>query len=107
MLKQIILKDHPEGLVLRVRVQPKASRNAIKGVHGEALKIALTAPPVDGAANKACIAFLAKKLGLAKSAIEILSGHASRNKRLLIRIPRGPALEARRNEFHEKLFGPN
>ena len=102
-----MIEDHPEGLILSVRVQPKASRNAIQGVHGEALKVSLTAPPVDGAANKACVAFLAKKLGLAKSAIEILSGHTSRNKRLLIRIPRGPALETRRNEFHEKLFGPN
>jgi hypothetical protein len=102
-----MLMDHPEGLVLSVRVQPKASKNSIAGVYGETLKITLTAPPVDGAANKACIAFLAKKLGLAKSAIEILSGQASRNKRLLIRIPRGPDFETRRNDLHGKLLGPN
>jgi uncharacterized protein (TIGR00251 family) len=98
-----VIKDHPEGLVLTVRVQPKASRNAIIGGHGEALKIALTAPPVDGAANKACIAFLAKKLGLAKSAFAILSGQTSRNKRLLIRLTPGPDFENQRNELREIL----
>ena len=98
-----MIKDHPEGLVLNVRVQPKASRNAIIGVHGEALKIALTAPPVDGAANKACVAFLAKQLGLAKSALTILSGKTSRNKRLLIRLTPGTDFQVRRDELREIL----
>ena len=100
-----MLKDHPEGLMLNVRVQPKASRNAIQGVYGEALKISLTAPPVEGAANKACIAFLAKKLGLAKSALEILSGQTSRNKRLLIKLESGSGFEGRRAEIRQKLAG--
>jgi hypothetical protein len=98
-----MIKDHAEGLVLSVWVQPKASRNAIQGVHGEALKIALTAPPVDGAANKACIAFLAKKLGLAKSAVAIVSGQTSRNKRILIRLEPGPEFERRRADMRKKL----
>ncbi len=102
-----MFKNHPEGFVLGVRVQPRASQNAIRGIHGDALKITLTAPPVGGAANKACVAFLAKKLGLPKAALEILSGHTSRNKRLLIRIPRGPDFDSRRNDLHEKLFAPN
>ena len=98
-----MIKDHAEGLVLSVWVQPKASRNAIQGVHGEALKIALTAPPVDGAANKACIAFLAKKLGLAKSAVAIVSGQTSRSKRILIRLEPGPEFERRRADIRKKL----
>ncbi len=100
-----MIKDHPEGLILSVRVQPKASRNAIQGLHGGALKLSLTAPPVEGAANKACIAFVAKKLGLAKSAVEIVSGQTSRNKRLLIKLRSGPGLEGRRAEIRQTLAG--
>ena len=99
----LMLKDHSEGLVLSVRVQPKASRNAIRGVHGEALKIALTAPPVEGAANKALITFVAKCLGIPKALVEILSGQTSRSKRLLLRIEPGLQSEARRETIRKKL----
>ena len=102
-----MFEDHPKGIVLSVRVQTKSSRNAIRGVYDNALKLSLTAPPVEGAANKALIAFLSKKLGLAKSAFEILSGRTNRNKRLLIRFPSGPHGETRRNELHEKLLDAN
>jgi len=57
----------------------------ISGQHGDALKIKLTAPPVDDAANKMCVQYLAKCLKIPKSSIEILSGHTSRTKRLLLR----------------------
>ena len=57
----------------------------IAGQHGDALKIKLKAPPVDGAANKMCIQYLAKCLKIPKSSIEIISGHSSRTKRLLLR----------------------
>ena len=57
----------------------------IAGQHGDALKIKLTAPPVDGAANKMCIQYLAKCLKIPKSSIEIISGHHSRTKRFLLR----------------------
>ncbi|MFH1985217.1 MAG: DUF167 domain-containing protein [Pseudomonadota bacterium] len=78
--------EHADGgLLFTVTVQPRASKNAVAGRHGDTLKIRLTAPPVDGAANKACIAFLAKQLGVAKSALEIVSGHTSRTKRILCR----------------------
>ena len=76
-----------DGIVLKVYVQPKSSSNAIVGIHDDALKIRLTAPPVDGAANQLCIKFLAKSLGIPKSSLEILSGHASRFKQVLIRTP--------------------
>ena len=63
-----------------VRVQPRSSRNAIEGVLGGALKVRLTAPPVDGAANEALIALLADELGVAKRAVRIVGGETGRNK---------------------------
>jgi hypothetical protein len=63
-----------------VHVQPRASRNAILGWHGEALKVALTAPPVDGEANAALQAYLAKALGLKKAQVTLVQGQSSRHK---------------------------
>lgn len=68
------------GAAFPVRVVPRASKNEISGRHGEAVKIRLTAPPVEGAANQALTDFLADVLGIRKSQIEILTGHASRDK---------------------------
>lgn len=78
-----------EGLIVRVKASPKASRNAIKGVvtlpDGPALAVAITAPPVDGEANAALAAFLAKALGVAKGAASVEAGTSARIKRVLIR----------------------
>jgi uncharacterized protein (TIGR00251 family) len=63
-----------------VRVQPRASSNAIAGVYGTALKIRLQAPPVDGAANKALTSYLADLLGVNRQSVRIVSGESSRNK---------------------------
>ena len=71
-------------MVFAVRVSPRASRDAVGGVHDGALKVKLTAPPVEGAANTALIALFAKKLGVAKGAIEIVSGASSRSKRVRV-----------------------
>lgn len=79
------ITEKPEGLVITIFVQPRASKNMIAGVHGDALKIKLTAPPVDNAANKLCVQYLAKCLKIPKSSVDIISGHTSRTKRLLIR----------------------
>ncbi len=80
------LRTRADGsLVLKLHVQPRASRNRLAGQHGEALKLCLTTPPVDGKANKALVAFLAKVLHLPKSALEIRSGHQGRTKQVLIR----------------------
>jgi uncharacterized protein (TIGR00251 family) len=65
---------------LSVRVQPRASRNEVTGLVGDQLKIKLTAPPVEGAANDACLAFLAKLLDLPPSRLSIIQGARSRNK---------------------------
>lgn len=70
----------PSGVRLSVRVQPRASREAMLGVHDGALKVALTAPPVDGEANAALVAFLASSLGVAKRSVRIVRGETSKTK---------------------------
>ncbi len=87
------IDNHPQGTAFRVYIQPRSSKNAIVGLHGDALKIKLKAPPVEGAANKMCLQFLAKTLGVSKSSLEILSGQSSRTKRLLLRYPVGTMTE--------------
>ncbi len=74
---------------LAIHVQPRASRNAIVGWHGEALKVALTAPPVDGAANAALISLLAEAFGLKRSQVRLLHGDSSRQKLVELDIDEG------------------
>lgn len=76
----MIVRDTPAGATFQVRVQPRARKNAIVGEIGDALKLALTAPPVDGRANEACIAFFAELLNVPRSSVTIAAGHSSRNK---------------------------
>ncbi len=68
------------SVTFAVRVVPRSSRNQIVGVEGGALKIKLTAPPVEGAANAALIEFVAEWLGVRRSAVSIVSGGKARNK---------------------------
>ena len=68
------------GVLVRVRVQPRASVERLEGVHGDQLRLRVTAPPVDGAANTACIAFLAKILGVRRSQVRLQAGEKSRDK---------------------------
>lgn len=75
---------HKSGLLLSVYVQPRASKNQLCGIVGDELKIRLTSPPVDGAANKLCREFVAELFNTSKSSVEIISGETSRHKRLLI-----------------------
>jgi len=81
----IALSEHGEGCVLPVRAQPGARKCAILGEQAGALKVAVTAPPEDGRANKALIETLRDALDLKRSQVELLSGKASRDKRFLIR----------------------
>ncbi len=78
----LVADDH--GVTLRLHIQPGAKKTEVAGLHGEALKIRLAAPPVDGKANACLIAFLAKQLGIAKASITLVSGDASRAKRVHI-----------------------
>jgi len=74
-----------EGSVdVDIRVLPRSSREAIVGIHDGALKIALSAPPVDGEANAALVAFLAKSLGVPKSAVSIVRGERGRSKTIRV-----------------------
>ncbi len=68
------------AVLLSVHIQPRASANRLAGMHGDALKIGITAPPVDNRANKAVIALLARMLHLPKTRLTIKSGHQSRAK---------------------------
>lgn len=79
------LSEGKGGIVLRLYIQPRSSKNEIAGIHGTALKIRLTSPPVEGAANAACIEFLAGMLGTRKNQIEIISGPKSRIKQIRIK----------------------
>ena len=80
----ISIRDTPDGCILPVRVHPGAKRNAITGSHDGALKISLTAPPSDGRANDGLIAFLAERLRVPRSRIDLLTGAASRSKTLRV-----------------------
>ena len=77
-------RDDGDALVFEVRVAPRASRDRIVGVQDGALKVALTAPPVDGAANEALRKMLAKAFGVSKSSIEIVRGDRARTKFLRV-----------------------
>lgn len=75
-----IITEHPAACVINCWIQPRASKSSIVGIHAEALKISLAAPPVDGQANAELCKFLAKKLGLPKSGVTIAAGESSRRK---------------------------
>ncbi len=78
------LTEKDSSVTFRVRVQPRASRSEVVGEYGGAIKVRIAAPPVDNQANDECRRFLAKRLGVSASDIEILSGNSSREK--LIRV---------------------
>lgn len=78
------LRQTDAGVEISLYVQPRASRNKVVGLQAEKLKVALTAPPVDGAANQACSVFFAKLCRLPKNRVRLISGESSRYKRLLL-----------------------
>lgn len=73
-----------DDLILRIQVQPRASRDELAGRHGDRLKVRLTAPPVDGRANAALLAFLAGLFGVPKNRVILLAGESGRCKRVRI-----------------------
>jgi len=76
--------DDVDQTTLNLHVQPRARETEVSGWHGEAIKVRLSAPPVDGAANQALIDFLAQRLGVPRAAVQIVAGHRSRRKRVTI-----------------------
>jgi uncharacterized protein len=93
----IPIREGAGGVSFAVKVQPRARKNAVAGEVGEALKIALTAPPVDGRANQACIELLANLLNVPRSSITIASGETSRQK--VVRVAGLPAEEVRKRLY--------
>ncbi len=78
------INETAKGVLLPVRAVPRASKNEIQGVYGDALKVRLQAPPVEGKANAALIRFLSETLDISRSQLSIASGEAGRNKAVLI-----------------------
>lgn len=97
-----ILKEKEDELLIRIFVQPRASKNEMAGCRDGAFKIRLTAPPVDGAANKACSEFIGKYFGVPKSSVVIESGETSRTKQVCIRANRMKISEIK-NKLNEIL----
>jgi uncharacterized protein (TIGR00251 family) len=90
----ISVQQTGDAISFAVKIHPRAKKNAITGVLGDALQVSLTAPPVEGRANEACIEFFAKLLKVPRSSVTIASGQKSRRK--LIRVAGLPAEEVRK-----------
>lgn len=84
MTETLLIRETKNGLSFDIHVNPHASRAGIAGISGGMLKVKVTAPPVEGAANEACIALLAKKMGLKKSQMTISAGARGRKKTILV-----------------------
>lgn len=81
---QLDIQATADGAAFGVKVAPRASREEVRSVEAGALKVMLTAPPVEGAANKALVKLLAKQLGVAKGRVKVIAGEKSRAKRVLV-----------------------
>ena len=81
---QLRINPYKSGIRFSAVIQPRSSQNKISGIHDNSLKIRLTSPPVDGAANKTCVKFLAKWLGVSPSKIRIVAGLSNKNKTIEI-----------------------
>jgi uncharacterized protein (TIGR00251 family) len=79
------VKPHSDGVLLSVKVQPRASRNEIGEPLGDTLRIRVTAPPIDSAANDAVVKLLAGALGIGRGSVEVVRGRTSRHKLIRIR----------------------
>jgi uncharacterized protein (TIGR00251 family) len=79
------IRAHEHGVILALKVQPRASKSEIVGILGNELKIRIAAPPVDSAANEALVDFIAEKTGCHRQAVTLIRGAASRSKTVLIR----------------------
>ena len=87
----MIVRDTSQGATFQVKVQPRAKKNGMTGEVGDTLKLALTAPPVEGRANEACLAYFAELLNVPRSSVTMAAEHSSRNK--VIRVAGATAAE--------------
>ena len=94
------IKPYGNGIRFSAIIQPRSSKNEVTGVYKDALKIRLTSPPVDGKANKACLQFFAKWLGISPSKTTIIQGLSNKNKTIEVE-------ELTEKQFHEILKTKN
>jgi uncharacterized protein (TIGR00251 family) len=94
------IKPCDNGIRFSAIIQPRSSKNEVTGVYNDALKIRLTSPPVDGEANKACMRFFAKWLGISPSKVSIVHGFNSKNKIIEL-------ADLTEKKFHEILKNKN
>jgi uncharacterized protein len=80
----IALQQHPQGVVVPMRVRPGANRNAVSGVHDGALRVEVTSPPDKGKANQAVARVLSEALGVSKTSVELISGATNSRKKFLV-----------------------
>lgn len=78
------LEDTRDGVRITLHIQPRATRTELAGVFGDAVKVRLRSPPVDGAANEELVHFLAEKLGVSRNRVELVAGHSGRRKTIRI-----------------------
>lgn len=84
MIDILDIKEAQDGVTFRVRVQPRASKNQLSGIMDGAVKVRLTAPPVDGEANEACLKFFSGLFKVPVSAVKLISGQTGRNKTIKV-----------------------
>jgi uncharacterized protein len=94
------IKPCDNGIRFSAIIQPRSSKNEVTGVYNDALKIRLTSPPVDGEANKTCMRFFAKWLGVSPSKVSIVQGFSSKNKTIEV-------ADLTEKQFHEILKTKN
>ncbi|MEO6307179.1 MAG: DUF167 domain-containing protein [Nitrospiraceae bacterium] len=101
-MNALIVQDTEDGAILTVYVQPKASSTECAGFHGDAIKIRVAAPPVDGAANDELIRFLARQLSIPITSVRIHSGAGGRHKRVLVKGATAQLVMARLKFGHQQ-----
>jgi len=89
------LQERADGIYLAIKLQPRASREQIVGIHGTELKVSVTAPPVDSAANQALVEFLADLLEISRSQVALVKGQTARHKTIRITGLSAPEVRAK------------
>lgn len=101
-MNSLIVQDTKDGAILTVHIQPRASTTECVGIHGDAIKIRVAAPPVDGAANDRLIRFLARQLSVPIASVQLYSGAGGRHKRVLVKGATAQLVMARLNLGSQK-----
>jgi uncharacterized protein (TIGR00251 family) len=96
-MNSLIVQDTKDGAILTVHIQPRASTTECVGIHGDAIKIRVAAPPVDGAANDELIRFLARRFSIPSTSVQIHAGAGGRHKRVLVKGATAQLVMARLN----------